>query len=165
MTINLSDYEAGAKYKGDYDDDLAKLQERLAHIQVAHIVHKRRALILLEGWDAAGKGGIIKRMTADWDPRYASVWPISLRVWGLGPQLSRGTRILAGNTLSSWAADLPAGAHARERVMDASRRRAAPTGRREPGRDAVAGRRRCPRERRGARRAPSGRRAPADGTR
>ena len=76
MTINLSDYEAGAKYQGDYDDDLAKLQERLAHIQVAHIVHKRRALILLEGWDAAGKGGIIQRLTTEWDPRNFQVWPI-----------------------------------------------------------------------------------------
>lgn len=76
MAINLSDFESGAKHKGDYDDDLAKLQERLAHIQVAHIVHKRRALILLEGWDAAGKGGIIQRLTADWDPRNFRVWPI-----------------------------------------------------------------------------------------
>ena len=31
----------------------------------------------MEGWDAAGKGGIIKRMTAEWDPRYFQVWPIS----------------------------------------------------------------------------------------
>ena len=77
MTIDLKDFEQGAKYEGDYDDDLAKLQERLAHIQVAHIVHKRRALVLFEGWDAAGKGGIIQRMTAKWDPRNYEVWPIS----------------------------------------------------------------------------------------
>jgi len=76
MTINLSDYESGAKYTGDYDTDLAKLQERLAHIQVAHIVHHRRALVLLEGWDAAGKGGIIQRLTSEWDPRNFQVWPI-----------------------------------------------------------------------------------------
>ncbi len=76
MTINLSDYESGAKYTGDYDADLAKLQERLAHIQVAHIVHHRRALVLLEGWDAAGKGGIIQRLTSEWDPRNFQVWPI-----------------------------------------------------------------------------------------
>ena len=74
--IDLSDYEAGRKYAGDYDDDLARLQKRLAHIQVAHIVHRRRAVILFEGWDAAGKGGIIQRMTAKWDPRDYEVWPI-----------------------------------------------------------------------------------------
>ncbi|BBD99830.1 polyphosphate kinase [Sphingobium amiense] len=77
MTIDLADYETGAKYRGDYDADLAALQQRLAKIQVAHILHDRRSVILLEGWDAAGKGGIIKRMTADWDPRYYQVHPIA----------------------------------------------------------------------------------------
>ena len=76
MTIELSDHEAGKAYDGDYGEDLAKLQKRLAHIQVAHIVHGRRALILLEGWDAAGKGGIIQRLCAQWDPRNFQVWPV-----------------------------------------------------------------------------------------
>ena len=35
------------------------------------------ALVLLEGWDAAGKGGAIKRLTALMDPRGYQVWPIS----------------------------------------------------------------------------------------
>ncbi len=77
MSIDLSDYEQGEKYDGDYDAALAKVQERLARIQVAHIVHCRRSVILFEGWDAAGKGGIIQRMTAEWDPRHYRVWPIS----------------------------------------------------------------------------------------
>ena len=77
MAIDLSDFEHGAHYDGDYSDDLHALQKRLARIQVAHIVHKRRAIILFEGWDAAGKGGIIQRLTAEWDPRYFEVWPIS----------------------------------------------------------------------------------------
>ncbi len=77
MTIDLSDFESGAAYSGDYDADLLGLQERLARIQVAHICHKKRAIVMLEGWDAAGKGGIIQRMTARWDPRYFEVWPIS----------------------------------------------------------------------------------------
>ena len=77
MAIDLSDYEAGKKYDGDYDHDLAKLQKRLAHIQVAHIVHKRRAMVMFEGWDAGGKGGVIQRLTALWDPRNYEVWPIS----------------------------------------------------------------------------------------
>jgi polyphosphate kinase 2 (PPK2 family) len=76
MTIALSDHESGKKYDGDYAEDLARIQKRLAHIQVAHIVHKRRALVLFEGWDAAGKGGIIQRLTAEWDPRNFQVWPI-----------------------------------------------------------------------------------------
>ena len=76
MTINLSDYEDGKKYDGDYADDLVAVQTRLAHIQVAHIVRKKRAMIVFEGWDAAGKGGIIQRLTAEWDPRNFEVWPI-----------------------------------------------------------------------------------------
>jgi polyphosphate kinase 2 (PPK2 family) len=77
VAIKLSDYESGDKFDGDYDKALAKLQKRLSHIHYAHIVHKRRAVIVLEGWDAAGKGGIIKRLTGEWDPRYFEVWPIS----------------------------------------------------------------------------------------
>ncbi|HEX8579890.1 MAG TPA: polyphosphate kinase [Allosphingosinicella sp.] len=77
MPTTLSDFEAGAKYQGDYDKDLAALQERLSRILVSHIVHKRRTLIVFEGWDAAGKGGAIQRLTSGWDPRAFQVWPIS----------------------------------------------------------------------------------------
>jgi AMP-polyphosphate phosphotransferase len=77
MATNLSDYESGKKYKGDYDADLADLQDRLAELQALHIVHGCRTLIVFEGWDAAGKGGAIKRLTANWDPRYYQVHPIS----------------------------------------------------------------------------------------
>ncbi len=77
MTINLSDYEKGADFDGDFEEALSKLQHRLERIQVAHIVHGKRSVVMFEGWDAAGKGGIIKRMTALMDPRYFRVWPIS----------------------------------------------------------------------------------------
>lgn len=76
MTITLSSYEAGAKFDGDYDEALAALQERLSRILVAYVVHGKRAVILFEGWDAAGKGGAIQRLTAQWDPRHFKVWPI-----------------------------------------------------------------------------------------
>lgn len=75
--IDLKDYEKGDKFAGDYDEALVAVQERLARIQVAHIVHRKRSIILLEGWDAAGKGGIIQRMTAEWDPRHFEVYPIA----------------------------------------------------------------------------------------
>ncbi len=76
MTIHLSDYEKGAPFEGDFEEALAKLQHRLERIQVAHIVHGKRSVVMFEGWDAAGKGGIIKRMTTLLDPRYFTVWPI-----------------------------------------------------------------------------------------
>lgn len=76
MTIKLSDFESGQKYEGDYASDLAALEERLARIQAAHIGSGAQSIILFEGWDAAGKGGIIKRLCAEWDPRWFEVWPI-----------------------------------------------------------------------------------------
>jgi polyphosphate kinase 2 (PPK2 family) len=77
MTINLSDYEAGAPYKGDYQAKLEDLQKRLSRLFVANLVHRRKAVIVCEGWDAAGKGGAIQRMTATCDPRAYQVWPIA----------------------------------------------------------------------------------------
>ncbi len=77
MPIDLTDFESGSKYYGDYAADLLALQQRLARVQSAHIIHGKEAIILLEGWDAAGKGGIIQRMCAEWDPRYFHVWPIA----------------------------------------------------------------------------------------
>jgi polyphosphate kinase 2 (PPK2 family) len=77
MAIDLSQYEKGEKFSGDYEAALCDVQERLERIQVAHIVHKKRSVILFEGWDAAGKGGAIQRMTAKWDPRFFEVWPIA----------------------------------------------------------------------------------------
>jgi len=77
MTLTLSDHESGAKYAGDYESHLAALQERLSRILVSHIVHDRRSIIVFEGWDAAGKGGAIQRLTSGWDPRHFRVWPIA----------------------------------------------------------------------------------------
>ncbi|WP_166039932.1 polyphosphate kinase [Sphingosinicella sp. YJ22] len=77
MTIDLSDYEAGGEYQGDYGSDLADLQERIARLLVSLHLHGRRAIVVAEGWDAAGKGGAIQRMTAKCDPRHYKVWPIA----------------------------------------------------------------------------------------
>lgn len=76
MSIRLSDYEEGASFDGEYDDALKAVQQRLERIQAAHIVHARRSIILFEGWDAAGKGGVIRRLTSLWDPRFFTVHPI-----------------------------------------------------------------------------------------
>ena len=77
MEIKLSDYEAGADYAGDYEHDLADLQARIGQLFVANFVHKRTAIVVCEGWDAAGKGGAIQRLTASCDPRAYEVWPIA----------------------------------------------------------------------------------------
>ena len=48
MTISLSDYEAGHDFDGDYDEALSDLQKRLERIQVAHIVHDKRSVIMFD---------------------------------------------------------------------------------------------------------------------
>ena len=77
MAIDLWDHEAGAPFEGDYGATLAALQERISRLLVSLHVHKRRAIIVVEGWDASGKGGAIQRMTANCDPRAYKVWPIA----------------------------------------------------------------------------------------
>jgi polyphosphate kinase 2 (PPK2 family) len=77
MTINLWDYEAGKPFEGDYKAELGSLQERLSRLFVANLLHRRRAVIVVEGWDASGKGGAIQRLTANCDPRTYHVWPIA----------------------------------------------------------------------------------------
>jgi polyphosphate kinase 2 (PPK2 family) len=76
MTIKLSDYEKGLELDGDYTEALKAVQTRLAYVHFRMIIHKKRAMIAFEGWDAAGKGGVIRRMTAEWEPRHFDVWPI-----------------------------------------------------------------------------------------
>lgn len=74
--LRLDQFEQGSSYGPTYEEDLAALQERLSRVLVAHIVHRRRSIIVVEGWDASGKGGLIQRLTARWDPRAFRVWPI-----------------------------------------------------------------------------------------
>ena len=44
-----------------------------------HVLHKEKiaTMIVMEGWDAAGKGGAIKRVTEHLDPRGFNVWSIA----------------------------------------------------------------------------------------
>jgi polyphosphate kinase 2 (PPK2 family) len=60
-----------------YLRELALVQERLRRIQQAYLKSGNSAAIVFEGWDAAGKGGTIRCMSAVLDPRGFKVWPIS----------------------------------------------------------------------------------------
>ena len=53
---------------GDYHAALAEVQGRLASLQTAQVVHGRRAIVLLDGWEGAGKAGTLKRLGAAWNP-------------------------------------------------------------------------------------------------
>jgi AMP-polyphosphate phosphotransferase len=63
--------------EGDYLDALSAVERRLLCVQQAYLAQGRRAIIVFEGMDAAGKGGTIKRLTENLDPRVCKVWPIS----------------------------------------------------------------------------------------
>ena len=59
----------GKLKRKDYEKELDKLQVELSHLQDWVKVSGERIIIALEGRDAAGKGGLIKAMTARVSPR------------------------------------------------------------------------------------------------
>jgi polyphosphate kinase 2 (PPK2 family) len=63
-----------------YVRQLARRQIQLRELGYQVYVQKRPVVIVYEGWDAAGKGGSIKRLTEKLDPRGYVVYPISAPV-------------------------------------------------------------------------------------
>src|SRR5450631_3170763 len=61
----------------DYERRLASLQGALQFIQQAYLGTSERAVIVLEGWDTAGKGGIVRRLGWALDPRSFKVHPMA----------------------------------------------------------------------------------------
>ena len=63
----------GKLRRGPYEQELARLQVELVKLQ-AWIQHQGlRVVVILEGRDAAGKGGVIKRITEPTNPRIVRV--------------------------------------------------------------------------------------------
>lgn len=62
--------------KDTYAKRLKRLQLKLVKIQQSYLFSSRKAVIVFEGWDAAGKGGTIRRLSMPLDPRSFKVWPI-----------------------------------------------------------------------------------------
>lgn len=52
-------------------------QKELQLLQQVYLAGGQRAVIVLEGWDAAGKGGLIRRIAWAMDPRSLHVWPVA----------------------------------------------------------------------------------------
>ena len=63
--------------KGSYKKRLAKLQVELRDWEYKLFKKRVPLIVLYEGWDAAGKGGNIKRMTENLDPRGFDVVPVT----------------------------------------------------------------------------------------
>jgi polyphosphate kinase 2 (PPK2 family) len=61
----------------DYERRLATMQETLQLVQQAYLGTTHRAVIVLEGWDTAGKGGVVRRLGWALDPRSFKVHAIA----------------------------------------------------------------------------------------
>src|SRR5258706_3077257 len=59
--------------KKDYEKELRRLQVELLQLEEWIRHRSLRVVVLFEGRDTAGKGGVIKRMTALLNPRYVRV--------------------------------------------------------------------------------------------
>ena len=61
----------------EYEPELRSMQFTVQAIQQAYLGTRERAVVVLEGWDAAGKGGIVRRLGWAMDPRSFKVYPIA----------------------------------------------------------------------------------------
>ena len=61
----------------DYERRLDELQDTLRRVQQAFLGTSHRAIIVLEGWDTAGKGGVVRRLGWALDPRSFKVHAIA----------------------------------------------------------------------------------------
>jgi AMP-polyphosphate phosphotransferase len=62
--------------EASYLQKLRKLQIAMLELEEIYRVERRRGIVALEGWDAAGKSGAIRRLIERLDPRWVQVWPI-----------------------------------------------------------------------------------------
>jgi len=62
----------------EYKQRRHALQLQMLRIQQTYYFQRRRAIVVFQGWDAAGKGGCIRRLTRSLDPR-------GYRVHAIGP--------------------------------------------------------------------------------
>lgn len=60
----------------DYLSALAALREQLGELQLPQIAHGRRALIIFEGPDGAGKKHALKQLAAAFDPCHVNIHPV-----------------------------------------------------------------------------------------
>ena len=61
-----------------YERDLLKLQRRLLDLQTDNLRTGGRVIISIDGWDAAGKGGLIERIVGSLEPKFLHVWRIGM---------------------------------------------------------------------------------------
>lgn len=73
MPIKLTEFERGEPFSGDADAAITLLQDRLARLQLSQIVHRKRAILLFEGWTGSGKRAALKKLAGALDPTHVRV--------------------------------------------------------------------------------------------
>ena len=68
---------SAALTKDEYEEEKDRLQKKIAELQNVMYRKKIPMVICYEGWDAAGKGGNIRRLAYPLDPRGFTTWPIA----------------------------------------------------------------------------------------
>ncbi len=68
------DLDKQIREKSDYREKLRYLQLKLLHAQRLLQDSPRSLIVVFEGPDAAGKGGVINPQTDRLDPRFVRVW-------------------------------------------------------------------------------------------
>ena len=88
----------GAAFNGDYDAALAALRDHLGELQLSQIANGRRAIILFEGPEGAGKKQALKQLASAFDACHFAVHSIRFdrREAGEGHWLARFWRELPG---------------------------------------------------------------------
>lgn len=71
------DLEKRLDDKKQYERELLRYQIELRQLAFQLYRRKRSLIVVYEGWDAAGKGGNIRRVTEKLDPRGYEVFPIA----------------------------------------------------------------------------------------
>lgn len=75
-SLDKIDMKNGSTDDKEYEHELKKLQHCLLDLQTHYLRTGGRAVVGLDGWDAAGKGGLIQRLIYGLEPRSAHVWRI-----------------------------------------------------------------------------------------
>lgn len=76
LKLSKVDCNIALRDREEYKERLDAVQVELLKIQQAYYSQGRRAVVVLEGVDCAGKGGIIRRLVQPLDLRGVHVWPI-----------------------------------------------------------------------------------------
>ena len=74
--LDKLDLDKQIQEKSEYREKLRGLQLKLLHAQRLLQETSKNLILVFEGPDAAGKGGVIKRLTERLDPRLVRVWSV-----------------------------------------------------------------------------------------